>query len=229
VSEWVSEWVGLSPSYNRSTNRCNQSLLTLSEVWVAYCNIYDNFGLLNVTLFILLDRHWTTQRHISKEQNLVFLNCDHKSRQMGDLYWVRSFHLLTHLRSWALLEKLPIVQQLKNFPAFYGTRRFITVFTRALHWFVTFSILITLHLEGVPYNGNFLWISRRQLLIRLEFIPKHQKLCICHPQTPSICVSALRMRRNFTYTQSWSRMLRPLSFLFNFYHMNCESSIDLIN
>jgi hypothetical protein len=34
----------------------------------------------------------------------------------------------------ALLEKLPIVQLLKNFPAFYGTRRFITVFTRALHW-----------------------------------------------------------------------------------------------
>jgi hypothetical protein len=36
--------------------------------------------------------------------------------------------------SWALLEKLPIVQPLKNFRAFYGTRRFITVFTRALHW-----------------------------------------------------------------------------------------------
>jgi hypothetical protein len=28
----------------------------------------------------------------------------------------------------------PIVQRLSNFPAFYGTRRFITVFTRALHW-----------------------------------------------------------------------------------------------
>jgi hypothetical protein len=27
----------------------------------------------------------------------------------------------------------PFVQLLKNFPAFYGTRRFITVFTRALH------------------------------------------------------------------------------------------------
>jgi hypothetical protein len=26
------------------------------------------------------------------------------------------------------------VQPLKNFPAFYGTRSFITVFTRALHW-----------------------------------------------------------------------------------------------
>jgi hypothetical protein len=35
--------------------------------------------------------------------------------------------------SWALLDKLPIVQLLKNFPAFYGTRRFNTVFARALH------------------------------------------------------------------------------------------------
>jgi hypothetical protein len=34
----------------------------------------------------------------------------------------------------ALLEKLPVVQLLKNFLAFYGTRKFITVFTRALHW-----------------------------------------------------------------------------------------------
>jgi hypothetical protein len=29
----------------------------------------------------------------------------------------------------ALLEKLPIVQPLENFPAFFGTRRFITAFT----------------------------------------------------------------------------------------------------
>jgi hypothetical protein len=40
-----------------------------------------------------------------------------------------------HSWSWALLEKLPIVQLLKNFPAFYGIRRFIVVYTRALHWF----------------------------------------------------------------------------------------------
>jgi hypothetical protein len=35
----------------------------------------------------------------------------------------------THSWSWAYLEKLPIVQLLENFPAFYGTRRFITAFT----------------------------------------------------------------------------------------------------
>jgi hypothetical protein len=42
---------------------------------------------------------------------------------------------LTHsLMELRLLKKLPIVQPLKNFPAFYGTRKFITAFTRALHW-----------------------------------------------------------------------------------------------
>jgi hypothetical protein len=35
----------------------------------------------------------------------------------------------SHSWSWDLLEKLPIVQLLENFPAFYGTRRFITAFT----------------------------------------------------------------------------------------------------
>jgi len=33
-----------------------------------------------------------------------------------------------------LLEKLTSTQLVKKFPAFYGTRRFITVFTRARHW-----------------------------------------------------------------------------------------------
>jgi hypothetical protein len=43
-------------------------------------------------------------------------------------------HSLSNSWSSALLEKLPIVQLLKNFHTSYGTRRFITVFTRALHW-----------------------------------------------------------------------------------------------
>jgi hypothetical protein len=39
------------------------------------------------------------------------------------------YHSLTHSWSRALLEKLPIVQLLENFSAFYGTRRFKTAFT----------------------------------------------------------------------------------------------------
>jgi hypothetical protein len=45
---------------------------------------------------------------------------------------------VTHSWSW-VLEKLPIVQLLKNFPTFDETRRFITVFTRALHWSLSWA------------------------------------------------------------------------------------------
>jgi hypothetical protein len=39
------------------------------------------------------------------------------------------------LTPWSrgLLEKLTVSQLVKKFPAFYGTRRFITAFTRARH------------------------------------------------------------------------------------------------
>jgi hypothetical protein len=33
----------------------------------------------------------------------------------------------------------PVEQLLKNFSIFYGTRGFITVFTRALHWFLSYA------------------------------------------------------------------------------------------
>jgi hypothetical protein len=64
---------------------------------------------------------------------------------------------LTHSWSWALLEKLPIVQPLKNFPVFYGTRRFITVFTRSFHWSLSWSRWI----QSIPSHP----ISLRSILI----------------------------------------------------------------
>jgi hypothetical protein len=35
--------------------------------------------------------------------------------------------------TWALLEKQPVARPLKNLPTFYGTRKFINVFTIAFH------------------------------------------------------------------------------------------------
>jgi hypothetical protein len=35
---------------------------------------------------------------------------------------------------WALPEKPPVVQILNNIQKFHGSRRFVTVFTRSLHW-----------------------------------------------------------------------------------------------
>jgi len=36
-------------------------------------------------------------------------------------------------------EKLIVAQLAKTFPSFYGTRRFITVFTTACHWTLSWS------------------------------------------------------------------------------------------
>jgi hypothetical protein len=49
--------------------------------------------------------------------------------------------ILTYWRSWALLEKLPIVQPLKNIPAIYETHRFVIGFTRALQWRLSWARL----------------------------------------------------------------------------------------
>jgi hypothetical protein len=65
-------------------------------------------------------------------------------------------------RKWALLEKPPVVQLLKNFRTFYGTRRFIAVFTRALHW----SLFWTRLIQSIPTYH----ISQRFVLIHVLFI-----------------------------------------------------------
>ncbi|PNF42139.1 hypothetical protein B7P43_G10280 [Cryptotermes secundus] len=57
----------------------------------------------------------------------------------------------------ALLEELPILQLLKNFPAFYGTRMFITMFTRALHW----SLSSARSIQSIPSHP----ISLRSILL----------------------------------------------------------------
>jgi hypothetical protein len=42
--------------------------------------------------------------------------------------------VINWLHRTLLLEKLTVAQLLKKLPAFYGTRRFIAVFTTACHW-----------------------------------------------------------------------------------------------
>jgi hypothetical protein len=61
-----------------------------------------------------------------------------------NMLWQRAANCLSVLRflwimkltswTWALLETPPVVQLLEDFPALYGTRRFISVLTRFLHW-----------------------------------------------------------------------------------------------
>jgi hypothetical protein len=51
----------------------------------------------------------------------------------------------------ALLERSPVVRLLKNFPAFYGTRWFIAVFTRTLKW----SPFWARSIESIPHHPIF--------------------------------------------------------------------------
>jgi hypothetical protein len=67
--------------------------------------------------------------------------------------------------SWSLaFPEKPIVQLLKNFPEFYGTRRIITVFTKAIHWSLSWATSIQ---TIPPYS-----ISLRSILI----LPTHLRL-----------------------------------------------------
>jgi hypothetical protein len=66
-------------------------------------------------------------------------------------------YLLTYSWSWALLEELPTLQLLKNFPIFYGTQRFLTVFTTALHWSLSWATSIQ-SLPPTPVSLSYILI-----------------------------------------------------------------------
>jgi hypothetical protein len=106
-------------------------------------------------------------------------------------------YLLTYLRSWALLEKPPIVQPLKNFPAFYGTRGFITVFKRALYWSLSWARSI----QPTPSHP----ISLRSIIILSTQVLVHiLKLCIFAYKDET--------RKNWVYMRS-ARVYGMLEFL----------------
>jgi hypothetical protein len=65
---------------------------------------------------------------------------------------IQKTYLRTYSRSWALLGELPIVQPLKNFPAFYRTRKSNTVFTRLHHWSLSWAIWIPSYLSKIHFN-----------------------------------------------------------------------------
>jgi hypothetical protein len=54
-------------------------------------------------------------------------------------FWTLTIQKYLTPWSWALLQELPVVQLLKNFLKFYENRRLITVFTRALHWSISWA------------------------------------------------------------------------------------------
>jgi hypothetical protein len=101
------------------------------------------------------------------------------------MIFICHYYPLTCLRRWAFLEKPPVVQLLKSFPAFYGTRKFITVFKKALHWslssarliqsllFTNICRLTVKQLESVKVNESSISKCISQVSFALQ---------VCHPQ-----------------------------------------------
>jgi hypothetical protein len=81
----------------------------------------------------LLIPEWTqycfyTSSDLSVYYFQLYCSLSHKFEAMELTTW-----------SWGLLEKPPVTQLFKNFWTFYGTQRFITVFTRAHHWSLSWA------------------------------------------------------------------------------------------
>jgi hypothetical protein len=82
-----------------------------------------------------------------------------------------------------LLEKLIVTQLVKKFPTFYATQRFITVFTRAYHWSLSWARWI----QSTPSHQ----ISLRSILIHsnitLPSMPRSSDQNSMH-FSPLLCV-----------------------------------------
>jgi hypothetical protein len=89
-----------------------------------------------IKYFALLHSHWHYIHYSWYSQ------CVCPILAISGVRFPRTYWVLTYTRSWTLLEEPPNVQPLNNFPAFYGTRRFNTAFTRALHWSLSWAISI---------------------------------------------------------------------------------------
>jgi hypothetical protein len=86
-------------------------------------------------------------------------------------------HHNTWLTPWGkvLLEKPPVVQLLKYFPTFCGTRRFITMFTRARHWSLSWARWI----QSTPPHPISLNIPHSKSHVHFPLLSSFQGICPC--------------------------------------------------
>jgi hypothetical protein len=139
--------------------------------------------------------------------------------------------------SWALLLRPPAVQLLKKFQAFYGTQRFITVFTRPVHRSVSWArsiqyisphltslrsilVITQLSLKNLLYTDFS--HSIHQVSLRLLQLPSTQHfLCIVFSwKTTATCFGSVMNHLQVIYIWSLQKLLclqRISCFRFNIF------------
>ena len=98
-------------------------------------------------------------------------------------------YLLTYLLTpWSrvLLEKLTVLQLVKKFPAFYGTRKFITAFTSAGHLSLSWASLIQpIPLHPATRRSILILFSHLRLGLSSGLFPSGFPTKILHTSLPS--------------------------------------------
>jgi hypothetical protein len=145
--------------------------------------MYEYVGSMNMWMYVCMLVHIIFHRHI------IMLKPSLYKFAIGLIFQLTP-------RSRALLEKPPVAQPLKNFPTFYGARRFITVFTtRARHRSLSWDRLIqSITPHPISLRSILILSSRLRLpsgIFHIGF-PSKTLYAFLHPHTCYIpCSEAL--------------------------------------
>jgi hypothetical protein len=123
----------------------------------------------------------------------------HSNPWSQSLYIMRSSFIRLTPWSLALPERPPVAKPLKNFPIYYGTQRFITVFTRALHW----SLSRARSIQSIPSPT---WSS-------LMLSPSHKSAFVYNTKFGSSSLKELKCRHNCRITSCNSTFCPHAAFI----------------
>jgi hypothetical protein len=114
----------------------------------------------------------------------VMLKLSFRILILGSLYWhIISVLFLTNSMELSPFERPPVPQLLKNLYIFYRTRRFIAVFTKALHW----SLSCANSIQYIPPHTSSLGYI---LIISSYFrLGRPSGLSFCYKVKLSLCLT----------------------------------------
>jgi hypothetical protein len=136
---WDWNWIKYS-THNMTLKYNKTSSQIKSQINIPRCSK-------NGCVLAVHERNRISHKHSKDVQNNLQYHCQKKTPPFlwcPPLYSTRTsmrvrYDIRHKLTNFTLLEKLPLVQPVKRFVASFGTRKFITVFTRTLHWSIGLS------------------------------------------------------------------------------------------